>query len=265
MPKRLLKILSVCLLLSIPISVPVFQGLGQQPNRNEPSEIIFFSKEQTKWTEKREPPLPGVIGQGMKEEPWMGSFDLREDGIGPMMKMSPSSTVPGCAYSGRFTRTIAEMVGGEKALYEEGRYQYYEGKYEGAISSFKKLVQDYPEGRLAGSALYWMGEAQFRQGKDEEAYASFHKMVQEYAASEFYPNGLYSCGWIQLKREIMRRGIGSFTRALKRSRTIRLPSPRSSGRVTAFTTSDDIRTRSRKCPPFSRDIRRESGGRKRST
>ena len=217
MLKRLFRVFSVCLLISLPLSLPTLQGFSQQRDPAKSSEITFFSKEETKWTEKREPPLPVVMGQGVKEEPWMDSFDLREDGIGPMMKMSPSTTVPGCAYSGRFTRSIAEMVGGDKALYEEGRYQYFEGKYDGAIHSFQKLTQDYPNSRLAGSALYWTGEAKFRQGKDEESYASFHEMVQQHPTNEFYPNGLYSCGWIQLKKGYYEEGYRFFHQTFEKN------------------------------------------------
>ena len=101
MLKRLLKVSSICLLISIPLSLPTLQVLSQQRSNTGASEITFFGKEETKWTEKRELPLPVVMGQGVKEEPWMDSFDLREEGIGPMMKMSPSTTVPGCGLFGQ--------------------------------------------------------------------------------------------------------------------------------------------------------------------
>jgi len=59
MLKRVLKILSVCLLLSIPVSVPVFQGFGQQPNRNEPSEIIFSAKNRRNGPRRESLRFPG--------------------------------------------------------------------------------------------------------------------------------------------------------------------------------------------------------------
>jgi hypothetical protein len=134
----LIKILSFCLLISITFSFPLPQSQGQFRNHTGATEITFFGKEETKWIEKREVPLPVIMGQGIKEEPRLDSFDLREDSIGPMQKMSASTTQPGCAYSSRFTSGLAKAFVGDKALYEQGRSQYLKGAYEDAIASFKK-------------------------------------------------------------------------------------------------------------------------------
>ncbi len=82
----LIKILSLCLLISITFSFPVLQSEGQYQERAGTSEITFFGKEETKWAEKREVPLPVVLVQGTKEEARVDSFDLREDSIGPTKK-----------------------------------------------------------------------------------------------------------------------------------------------------------------------------------
>jgi hypothetical protein len=122
-----IKILSLCLLISITFSFPIFQSQGQYQNHTGSSEITFFGKDETKWIEKREIPLPVIMGQGIKEEPRVDSFDLNEDSIGPMKKISASTTQPGCAYSSRFTSGLAKTFVGDKALYEKGRYQYFKG------------------------------------------------------------------------------------------------------------------------------------------
>ena len=136
----LIKILSLCLLISITLSFPVLQSRGQYRNQNGPSEITFFGKEETKWIEKREVRLPMLMGQGIKEEPWADSLDLREDAIGPMTKISPSTTQPGCAYSSRFTWSLTKPFVGDRALYEQGRYRYIKGAYEDAVASFRADV-----------------------------------------------------------------------------------------------------------------------------
>src|SRR4030043_1261747 len=164
MLRKLLKILSLCLLFPLLISPPVLKGQGQQREKSGPSEITIIGKEERKWVEKREPPMPVVMGQGVKEEAWLDSFDLREDAIGPMRKMSPSVNVPGCGYSGRFTRGMAQVVMGDKALYEQGRYFYFEGDYERATSSFQKIITDYPGSPFMTSAGYWLGGTKFHQG-----------------------------------------------------------------------------------------------------
>jgi len=191
---RLSRILSLCLLISLSLSFPILEGQGQQRSRTGLSEITFIGKEETKWREKREPSLPPILGQGVKEEPRADALPLGEDAIGPMKKMGPSTTVPGCAYSGRFTTGVAKTFVGDKALYERGRYDYFKGHYEDAVDSFRRLIEEYPESVWAGPALYWMGEVKFHQGMDDEAFLCFRKVVEKYPQCEFYAFALYSCG-----------------------------------------------------------------------
>ncbi|MGZ3615267.1 MAG: tetratricopeptide repeat protein, partial [Thermodesulfobacteriota bacterium] len=171
--RSFIKIISLCLLISITFSFPILQSQGQYRNRTGGSEIIFFGKEETKWIERREIPLPMIMGQGIKEEPKIDSFDFREDTIGPMQKMSASTTQPGCAYSSRFTSGVTKAFMGDKALYEKGRYRYMKKAYEEAITSFQKLIQEYPQSEWAGSSYYWLGETKYSQEKDEEAFSNF--------------------------------------------------------------------------------------------
>ena len=139
MASRITKIFALFLLASITFSFSILNGQSPQRTRTVPSEITFLGKEETRWVEKREIPLPVILGQGVKEEPAVGSFDLGGDTIGPMKKMSPSITQPGCSYTSRFTRGIARVLVGDKALYERGKYQYFEGDYEDAIQTFQNI------------------------------------------------------------------------------------------------------------------------------
>jgi TolA-binding protein len=210
MLKTFIKIFSVSLLIPITFSFPLSRGEGQQRGPGRAPEITFYGTEETKWTEKREIPLPVVMGQETKEEPRVETFPLKEEDIGPMRKMSPSATQPGCAYSNRFTRGFAKVFKGDKAHYEQGRLRYFEGKYEEAIQSFQKLEQSYPDSPLLGSALYWIGEPKFRQGKDDEAFVHFQKAVEKYPDDEFHAYALYSSGWLQMKKGAYETGSQFF-------------------------------------------------------
>ena len=119
------RIFSLFLLIIILFSFPIFEGQSQQRERPRTPEIIFLGKEETKWMEKREIPLPLLMAQGVKEEPHQGAFDLGEETLGPTMKMSPQTSQPGCAYTNRFTRGVTRVLVGDKALYERGRDYYY--------------------------------------------------------------------------------------------------------------------------------------------
>jgi TolA-binding protein len=215
MLKKLAKGLSFFLLISITFSFPVLRGEGQRQSYPVAPEITFFGKEETRWTENREIPLPLIMGQGIKEEPALSSLDMGMDTIGPVIKMTPSTTQPGCAYSSRFTRG---MLVGDKDLYEKGRFHYLKGNYEDAIQTFRKLIQEHPSSSWNGPALYWMGEAAFHLGKNEEAFSYFEKVVEEYPNTEFYTYALYSSGWIQLKKEVYGEGQRLFHRVYERDR-----------------------------------------------
>jgi TolA-binding protein len=152
-PNKWIKGFNLLLLLSLAVVPPPLLTQGQPQSGVGGTEIVFSSKEEMKWTEKREVPLPLFMAQGMKEEPQIDTFPLRESAIGPMKKMSPSGMAPGCAYSGRFTTGLAGTFVGDKALYEQGRYRYFEGKYEDAAASFQKLIKEYPESSWMGSVL----------------------------------------------------------------------------------------------------------------
>ena len=260
-----IKIFGLCLLISITFSFPILQSQGQYRNRTGASEITFFGKEETKWIEKREVPLPMIIGQGIKEEPKTDSFDFREDTIGPMQKMSASTTQPGCAYSSRFTSGMAKAFMGDKALYEQGRYRYFKRAYEDAITSFQKLIQEYPQSEWAGSSYYWLGEAKYSQGKDEEAFSNFNKVVEKYPKSEFYPFALYSCGWVRLKHNDYEEGYQFFHQVHEKAPTHPIASLPCFGPGTASTSLAGIRRRFRRWRPFFESTPVEIGDRKLNT
>lgn len=210
----LAKLLSLFLLLSVTFILSPIEGQDQGRGRARAPEIIFLGKDETKWTEERIIPFPVISAQGIKEEPSEGAFDLKEDEIGPMRKMSPSTTQPGCAYTSRLTRGMAS---GDRGLYERGRYHYLRGDYEEAIQLLRRLAREYPGSVWRGPGIYWMGEAKFHQGKAEEAFFYFKKMIEEYPAHEFSPYALYSCGWVQLMKGIYDEGSRYFRLAYEKN------------------------------------------------
>src|SRR4030042_1091981 len=215
-----IKLLSLCLLISITFSFPILQSQGQYRNQTGASEITFFGKEEAIWIEKRAVRLPVMMGQGIKEEPWGDSFDLREHSIGPMKKMSPSTPQPGCAYSSRVTSGMTQVLVGDKALYEKGMSYYIKEAYEDASTSFQKLIREYPESEWIASSYYWMGETRFHQGRDVEAFSHYYKVVEKYPKSEFYAYALYSCGWIRLRQGVYKEGNQFFHQVHEKTPTL---------------------------------------------
>ena len=70
---RTVKGLCLLSLLILVLSPPPSLTQGQPRGRSNGAEIIFSSKDEKIWAEKREIPLPVVMAQGMKEEPRIDS------------------------------------------------------------------------------------------------------------------------------------------------------------------------------------------------
>ncbi len=59
----MIKFISLLLLLCLTLSFPFHHSQGKQGNPSTTSEVLFLGKEETRWIEKREIPLPLIIGQ----------------------------------------------------------------------------------------------------------------------------------------------------------------------------------------------------------
>jgi tetratricopeptide (TPR) repeat protein len=127
------------------------------------------------------------------------------------------------------------------------------------MTSFQKLVQEYPTSEWAGSSYYWMGEARYHQEKIDEAFSYFHRVVEKYPENEFYAYALYSCGWIRLKQGGFEEGHSFSIRSTKRSLPIPLLSPPSSGPDTASIRLGDILRPFRNWRSCFKSTRREGG------
>ncbi|WP_250459531.1 YbgF trimerization domain-containing protein [Microbulbifer litoralis] len=84
---------------------------------------------------------------------------------------------------------------------ERDRYQASfglarEGDYDGASAEFRKLLEDYPEGRYAPNANYWLGEIALVQGNLEEARQWFVSLLDGYPNSTKVWDGRYKLGTV---------------------------------------------------------------------
>ncbi|MGL6160683.1 tol-pal system protein YbgF [Microbulbifer sp.] len=84
---------------------------------------------------------------------------------------------------------------------ERDRYQASfglarDGNYDGARKEFKRLLQDYPDGRYAPNANYWLGEIALVQGDLEEARQWFASLLDGYPKSSKVWDGRYKLGTV---------------------------------------------------------------------
>jgi hypothetical protein len=96
--------------------VPKLKGTEEQLRISLP-EVVITSPDESKITDYRKIPIPLVSSLGT---------------------------------------SVVKVFEGEIALYKQGKYRYLKGDYRDAVESFEKLIINYPESPLSGSAYYWL-------------------------------------------------------------------------------------------------------------
>ena len=64
--------------------------------------------------------------------------------------------------------------------YSDAEKFYADGKYEKAIDSYRKYINDQPEGNLAIIAKYYIAKSQTALKRNDEAKTGFQSIVQQY-------------------------------------------------------------------------------------
>jgi tol-pal system protein YbgF len=94
------------------------------------------------------------------------------------------------ASSGAGVQTAAAQDSGDKYAYDSTMALYNDGKYNDAMSGFKKFLEQYPKSELAGNAQFWIGEC-FMDTKDyEQAILAFEDVIKKYPKNIKVPNAM---------------------------------------------------------------------------
>jgi tol-pal system protein YbgF len=81
-----------------------------------------------------------------------------------------------------------------QALFEKSNEALLRRQFPAAADGFKKLVDEYPDHALAGSAQYWLGETFYAQGDYRTAAQNFLAAYQKYPKSRRAPDSLLKLG-----------------------------------------------------------------------
>ena len=81
-----------------------------------------------------------------------------------------------------------------QAHYEKGYGALLQRDYAAAEASFRKVVADYPNDPLAGSAQYWVGETQYVRKQYQKAADSFLAGYRKYSSGDKAPDTLLKLG-----------------------------------------------------------------------
>lgn len=79
----------------------------------------------------------------------------------------------------------AEIVpvapGDEQTMLRQGFYHLQQGEYVAALSTYQRLLREYPDTRYKGDCHYWMGEARYLAGDFEAAIDDYQYLITHHA------------------------------------------------------------------------------------
>lgn len=83
----------------------------------------------------------------------------------------------------------------ERAAYQQAFDKLKEGRYDEAITLFRSLLANYPNGKLSDNAQYWLGEANYVTRRYREAVDEFSKVINNYPQSQKLSDALLKLGF----------------------------------------------------------------------
>ena len=125
-------------------------------------------------------------------------------------------------------------AGGEQATYDAAFNALKAGNYKGAIDGFRGFVAAHPTSPLASNAQYWLGEAYYVNRDYQNAITSFQKVMSDWPDSRKAPDALVKVGFTQSAmgrngdarvtlEEVVRKYPGTEAAQLASERLKRLP------------------------------------------
>jgi tol-pal system protein YbgF len=78
----------------------------------------------------------------------------------------------------------------EKYAYDSSLVQYNDGKYDEALSGFKKFIEQYPKSDLADNAQFWIGECLMNVKDYEQAILAFEDVIKKYPKGNKVANAM---------------------------------------------------------------------------
>jgi len=120
-------------------------------------------------------------------------------------------TAPPAAPSADSGATAAE----EQAAYLKAFESLKAGKYDAAITGFKAMLGQWPQGNFADNAWYWLGESQYVKRQYKAALDSYTALVERFPASPKVPDALFKSGLTQIELQQPDKAKAAWRRVMK--------------------------------------------------
>lgn len=124
-------------------------------------------------------------------------IDRRLRQIETSAQATPTSAAP---TSGAMPGGVAPAPAGgspeqERVAYSQAFDKLKDGRYDEAITLFRGVLANYPNGKLSDNAQYWLGEANYVTRRYREAVDEFSKVITHYPQSPKVTDALLKLGF----------------------------------------------------------------------
>lgn len=114
----------------------------------------------------------------------------------------------------------------ERAAYQQAFDKLKEGRYDEAITLFRGVLANYPNGKLSDNAQYWLGEANYVTRRYREAVDEFNKVIANYPQSPKVADALLKLGFSHYE-------LGDWAKARESLEQVVARAPQSAGAALA--------------------------------
>jgi tol-pal system protein YbgF len=113
-------------------------------------------------------------------------------------------------------KPVPDTVGrAEDDLYNTAYLDFTRGKYEVAISGFRRYLAAYAQADNADNAQYWIGESFYSLGRLDSAEAGFRQVVVGYPQGNKVPAAEYKLGLVYLAQNRKAEAINQLRKVVK--------------------------------------------------
>jgi len=103
----------------------------------------------------------------------------------------------------------------EDQLYDTAYLDFMRGKYDVAISEFRRYLESFSQSDNADNAQYWIGECFYSLGKLDSAEAGFRQVVMAYPRGNKVPAAEYKLGLVYLAQDRKPEAKNQFRKVVK--------------------------------------------------
>lgn len=129
-----------------------------------------------------------------------------------------SSAVPPVIYTppaATVSADSAAISAEEQAAYLKAFDFLKAGKYDSAITSFRGMLDKWPQGNFSDNAWYWLGESQYVKRQYKPALDSYTALVERFPASPKVPDALFKSGLTQAELKLTEQAKVTWRRVIK--------------------------------------------------